>query len=79
VSATGPSPFWLQRQGSVFDDTLHDEGGAEALEEVFAFQGPKRSLVATGQQTLICVAEGSEHDLLRDLRSQNQPDRPKEK
>lgn len=28
--------------------------------EVFAFQGPKRSLVAAGQQTLICVPEGSE-------------------
>jgi uncharacterized protein (TIGR00369 family) len=28
--------------------------------EVFAFHGPKRSLVAAGQQTLICVPEGSE-------------------
>ena len=28
--------------------------------EVFAVQGPKRSLVAAGQQTLICVPEGSE-------------------
>lgn len=28
--------------------------------EVFAFQGSKRSLVAAGQQTLICVPEGSE-------------------
>jgi acyl-coenzyme A thioesterase PaaI-like protein len=28
--------------------------------EVFAFQGPKRSLVAADQQTLICVPEGSE-------------------
>lgn len=28
--------------------------------EVFAIQGPKRSLVAAGQQTLICVPEGSE-------------------
>ena len=28
--------------------------------EVFAFQGPQRSLVAAGQQTLICVPEGSE-------------------
>ena len=27
--------------------------------EVFAFHGPKRSLVAAGQQTLICVLEGS--------------------
>ena len=27
--------------------------------EVFAFQGSKRSLVAAGQQTLICVPEGS--------------------
>jgi hypothetical protein len=24
--------FWLQRQGSFLDDTLHDEGGAEALD-----------------------------------------------
>ena len=24
--------FWLQRQWSVLDDTLHDEGGAEALD-----------------------------------------------
>ena len=28
--------------------------------EVFAFQGPKRSLIAAGQQTLICVPEGSD-------------------
>jgi uncharacterized protein (TIGR00369 family) len=28
--------------------------------EVFAIQGPKRSLVAVGQQTLICVPDGSE-------------------
>ena len=28
--------------------------------EVFAVQGPKRSLVAVGQQTLICVPDGSE-------------------
>jgi uncharacterized protein (TIGR00369 family) len=28
--------------------------------EVFASQGPKRSLVAAGQQTLICVPGGSE-------------------
>ena len=28
--------------------------------EVFAVQGPKRTLVAAGQQTLICVPEGSE-------------------
>jgi uncharacterized protein (TIGR00369 family) len=28
--------------------------------EVFAFQGPKRSLVAAGQQTLICVPDGSQ-------------------
>ena len=28
--------------------------------EVFAFQGPKRSLVAAGQQTLICLPERSE-------------------
>jgi hypothetical protein len=47
--------------------------------EVFSFQGPKRSLVAAGQQTLICVPEGSEHDLLRDLGNQYQPDHPKEK
>jgi uncharacterized protein (TIGR00369 family) len=40
--------------------------------EVFAFQGPKRSLVAAGQQTLICMPEGSSE-------SQNQPDIPKEK
>ena len=28
--------------------------------EVFASQGPKRSLVAAGQQTLMCVPGGSE-------------------
>jgi uncharacterized protein (TIGR00369 family) len=28
--------------------------------EVFDFQGSKRSLVAAGQQTLICVPEGSQ-------------------
>ena len=30
--------------------------------EVFAVQGPKRSLVAVGQQTLICVPDGSSSD-----------------
>ena len=35
MSVAGPSwgrRFWLQRQRSFLDDTLHDEGGAKALD-----------------------------------------------
>ena len=34
MSSSDPSGrrFWLQRQGSFLDDTLHHEGGAEVLD-----------------------------------------------
>ena len=45
--------------------------------EVCAFQGPKRSLVAAGQQTLICVPEEIRTVTTISRAATNQPDHPR--